>query len=215
MESMRQAKIPLTNDTLHRVSFARWRLTIRKYRSIVSGQNVRHNRFCRFIVNLLLRCIRLEYFIEQIDLSLKTTENNKPLAMADINKIINSMASPINRKNVHQIQRHLSRKHKFVRRRRRRRMSKNTIWMYCVPWNVKIKQTQDINGVFLSPTILHTVKWILYRFVSMRTCVFWARKPAHRRMKFKPFYFISERFFHHLHEQCLFKKEVNVLVNKF
>lgn len=67
------------NDTLHCVRLAGGCLTIGEYRSIVTGQHIRDNGLGRLIVDLLLRCIRLEDFVEQIDLALKQQPYTKEI----------------------------------------------------------------------------------------------------------------------------------------
>lgn len=60
----------ITDDALHCVRLAGGCLTIGKYRSIVASEDIRDNRFGRLIVHLLLRCVRLEDFVKQIDFTL-------------------------------------------------------------------------------------------------------------------------------------------------
>lgn len=61
----------VTHHPLHRMCFTRRSLTVREYRSIVTGEHISHNRLRRLKVNFFLRCIRLEDFIEQINFSLQ------------------------------------------------------------------------------------------------------------------------------------------------
>lgn len=68
-----------THHTLHRMCFARRRLTIRENSAVVSSQHIRHNRLSCFIVDLLLGCIWLKYFVEKIDFALCEKKKNEIL----------------------------------------------------------------------------------------------------------------------------------------
>lgn len=61
----------ITYDTFHGMCFSRTGLPICKYSTVVTRQDIRDNTFGCFIVDLLLSCIWLKYFVEQVHFTLK------------------------------------------------------------------------------------------------------------------------------------------------
>ena len=61
----------ISENTFHGVCLSGRCLSVGKYGTIIATQYIFDNSFSRLVVHLLLRCVRFEYFVEDVNFALK------------------------------------------------------------------------------------------------------------------------------------------------